>query len=761
MYLGYPWQAINVVVIFLMIGIGMDGIFLLLSSWTRSEQTSRDLVTRMSVTYSDAAVSLTITQLTNILSFLVGAAVPGFPCVQIFCVYAACGLCFSYMWTITMFGACLAISGHLEHSNRHSLLFTKVKPKSLAQDSSWLYRLLFVGGIDTSDPTNTQDNKDEKMMAFFKHVVAPTLNYKPFKAFIILCFLCYLAVSGLGIYNLREGLQLSNLAMEDSHVVPHFQANEMFRDLTYRIQVVLPDVLDYHNQTVQKELLGLVKTLEESEYISNQSSVKQFWLAEFLSVARINFILFNITTKEQFMSNLQLFLEESKNFTLSTDVILTEDASEVRASRLFLQTDRIQDSQAEQRMLLDLRKVVAKLPFRVILFNPLFFIFDQFAEVFNQTLLCVCLCVGIMSVVILIFIPSKVCVIWVIFSVVSVEVGVLGMMSFWKINLDVISMIVLIMGIGFSVDFSAHISYHYLSAEEELGPEERLAHCLFALGPPILQGALTTMLSVLPLVRHPSYVIITFSKMIFLVILLGLLHALLLLPVLLTLFGPGACRRGKAESAQRSQFNILSPLTSASDTFIYEEGRLGLSHYKRRCVSPETLKSGLLLLRENERDRGSTATAAASDLHLSFFRPNESDDSEANLSTEYNLPLKVIRSNGRESLQPSIISFQTRAFSDSSYYSHQKRHLRRSVKNISMRGRAKSDVGVLDNSRHSYSQSLKRKLSHLHAEIKGLSPLRQSRVRIESEGLYNGGFVENEVFSSNSVNDNSMLSTFR
>ena len=108
-----------------------------------------------------------------------------------------------------------------------------------------------------------------------------------------------------------------------------------------------------------------------------------------------------------------------------------------------------------------------------------------------------------------------------------------------------------------------------------------------------------------------------------------------------------------------------------------------------------------------------------------------------------------------------IISFQTRAFSDSSYYSHQKRHLRRSVKNISMRGRAKSDVGVLDNSRHSYSQSLKRKLSHLHAEIKGLSPLRQSRVRIESEGLYNGGFVENEVFSSNSVNDNSMLSTFR
>ena len=356
LYLGYPWQAINVVVIFLMIGIGMDGIFLLLSSWTRSEQSSRDLVTRMSLTYSDAAASLTITQLTNILSFLVGPAVPGFPCVEIFCLYAAAGLSFSYFWTITMFGACLAISGHLEHSNRHSILFTKVKPKSLAQDSSWLYRLFLVGGIDTSDPANTKDNKEEKLMGFFKHVVAPILNYKPFKALIILCFLLYLGVSVLGIYNLREGLQLSNLAMEDSHVVPHFQANnEMFRDLTYRIQVVLPEVLDYHNKTVQTALFGLIKSLEETEYISNLSSVRQFWLAEFLSVAEENFLLFNITTKQQFQSNLQIFLEESKNFTVSTDVILSKDASQVQASRFFLQTDRIEDSQAEQRMLLALR----------------------------------------------------------------------------------------------------------------------------------------------------------------------------------------------------------------------------------------------------------------------------------------------------------------------------------------------------------------------------------------------------------------------
>merc|ERR1719466_63833 len=177
-----------------------------------------------------------------------------------------------------------------------------------------------------------------------------------------------------------------------------------------------------------------------------------------------------------------------------------------------------------------------------------------------------------MALVIFIFIPSKVCVIWVILTVLSVEVGVMGMMCHWNINLDMISMIVLIMGIGFSVDFSAHVSYHYLSAEDGLAPGDRLAHCLYALGPPILQGASTTILSVLPLLRHPSYVIHTFSKMIFLVIFLGLVHSLLLLPVLLTLFGPGSC--GGAKKKIKSPSNFLSPSTaSISETFIYKNGK--------------------------------------------------------------------------------------------------------------------------------------------------------------------------------------------
>merc|ERR1712130_473561 len=107
-----------------------------------------------------------------------------------------------------------------------------------------------------------------------------------------------------------------------------------------------------------------------------------------------------------------------------------------------------------------------------------------------------------------------------------------------------------------SVDYSAHICYHYMSVEET-SPDKRISASLFALGLPIVQGAISTVLGVIGLAFAPSYLFVTFFKMIFLVILLGALHGLILLPVLLSLFGPGSCERsGQTISRSASSTTI-------------------------------------------------------------------------------------------------------------------------------------------------------------------------------------------------------------
>ena len=99
----------------------------------------------------------------------------------------------------------------------------------------------------------------------------------------------------------------------------------------------------------------------------------------------------------------------------------------------------------------------------------------------------------------------------------------------------------------FSVDFSAHISYHFMQHQNK-SPEERVRECMYALGLPILQGAISTSLGVLGLAFTSSYIFETFFKMTSLAVALGVLHGIVFLPVLLSIMGPGVCKKDGKEN---------------------------------------------------------------------------------------------------------------------------------------------------------------------------------------------------------------------
>lgn len=140
-----------------------------------------------------------------------------------------------------------------------------------------------------------------------------------------------------------------------------------------------------------------------------------------------------------------------------------------------------------------------------------------------------------MMIITFLFIPNFSSSIWVAFSIVSIEFGVIGYMALWNVNLDSISMVNLIMCVGFSVDFTAHICYAYMSSDKG-NCEEKTKESLYSLGLPIIQGACSTILGVGALLFVGSYIFLVFFKIIFLVTFFGAMHGILLLPVLLSLF---------------------------------------------------------------------------------------------------------------------------------------------------------------------------------------------------------------------------------
>jgi len=78
----FPWQAINLASVFLLLGVGLDDTFVMLAAWRHTDSSATN-EERMRECYKEAAVSITITSLTNVLSFFIGALFPGFYCVQV------------------------------------------------------------------------------------------------------------------------------------------------------------------------------------------------------------------------------------------------------------------------------------------------------------------------------------------------------------------------------------------------------------------------------------------------------------------------------------------------------------------------------------------------------------------------------------------------------------------------------------------------------------------------------------------------------
>ena len=62
-----------------------------------------------------------------------------------------------------------------------------------------------------------------------------------------------------------------------------------------------------------------------------------------------------------------------------------------------------------------------------------------------------------------------------------------GLMAIWNVSLNTVSMINLVMAIGFAVDYSAHIAHAYVVAKT-LTANERVVEALSTVGASVLMG---------------------------------------------------------------------------------------------------------------------------------------------------------------------------------------------------------------------------------------------------------------------------------
>ncbi|XP_048961979.1 patched domain-containing protein 3 [Canis lupus dingo] len=294
LYIGVPFVTIVANSPFLILGVGVDDMFIMISAWQKTS--AKDSVSqRLSTVYSKVAVSITITTISNVLAFYTGI-MTSFRSVQYFCIYTGTTLLFCYFYNITCFGAFMALDGKREIVCLHWLK----KPETPDQKCFSLKRYC---GLPCDSLPHEQETDTHPMNLFFQDYFGPFLTRTESKFFVVLIYILYIIFSIYGCFQVQEGLDLRNLASDDSYITPYFNVEEdYFSEFGPRVMVIVTETFDYWDEDARQKLEKCRADLESSDYVDK--NLTEFWLREYVQYMENRQ---NVNDKDTFMNSLPPF----------------------------------------------------------------------------------------------------------------------------------------------------------------------------------------------------------------------------------------------------------------------------------------------------------------------------------------------------------------------------------------------------------------------------------------------------------------------
>ncbi|XP_033126912.1 patched domain-containing protein 3-like [Anneissia japonica] len=529
-YFGVKFNVLITATPVLVISVGVDDMFILVAAW-RKTSIRAPIEKRTGEAMEEAALSITITSLTNTLAFAFGSISP-FPAVQAFCLYTGVAVMFDFIYQVTFFSAFMVLTGKRERANRHALTCKKVVPKSKAPSTSYLY--CCAGGSDKLD-IGGQEKHPHVIMKFFRDVYGEFLMNTWTKLFVFFIYVTYISISILYMLQMKIGIERRLLAPKGSGIASYYaQEIENFDLFGAQVCIFFDKELSYWDMSTQQNLESDINQFE-STHVFHSAKFTTFWLRDYMQYLKLH----NYTKygKDKFINVLITeFLTDPQYKQYTLDIVFNQSNDTIIASRAYVSSKNISGADREQDLTRTARDLAQKSGFPMNVFAQDFIYYDQYFFILPNTVKNMIYSAISMLFISLLLIPRPLVSVWVVLTIVSIEIGVLGFMTSWNINLDFQSSIFVTLSTGFSVDFSAHIAYTYAVAPYKLG-NKRTIYALYSVGMPMLQAGLSTVLGLLALSNSTTYILSAVFKIIFLVTVIGVIHGLVFLPVFLSVLG--------------------------------------------------------------------------------------------------------------------------------------------------------------------------------------------------------------------------------
>ena len=522
--LGFAWSQMNRLLPFLMLGVGIDDMFVIMQAWENltAEEKKHDMVTRFGIALNHAGVAITITSVTDLFAFAIGArsVMPG---LQSFCVYAAVGIFFIYIFQCTFFLGWFVLDQKRLEETKDSCLFWVKKPKS------W-------------EPSDCSQNS---ILTYMFENIASVLTSVPVKLFVIAITATLVAFAGYGVSRLERNFDAGSFVEEGTYLKNYMDSSaEHFPTSGDTSSLYMAD-LDY-----AQDLGTIGKLAEKMQNLDVIDSFDSWYPAfiEFVNKRRKSEFGESVLpnnpnyTKKQFEEDITIFLNDPDGLTYRNNFEFPRPPNSsappvILSSMKFSHVTFPTTAQAIAGMEKTF-EAIKSVSFSGNVFATsepytMWLMIDIITEELVWNVLLALMMIFICTLVLIMDLATS---LLVLLTVALTIFDTAGFLQFWGLFLDQDFAIFLTISIGLCVDYAMHMAHSFMILDGSRN--QRMITTLTNIGPAVLNGGLSTFCAFVLLAFSKSQTFLVFFKVFSLVVVFGLFHGLIFLPVVLSLIGP-------------------------------------------------------------------------------------------------------------------------------------------------------------------------------------------------------------------------------